>query len=84
VCISIGPTIWVGAIPAPHTTEDMLRGLLGRFGEIRRVYLRKKRAPAQSWALVTYSSSAAAQVALQAVRGSPLHYTPAPPRRVHC
>jgi hypothetical protein len=62
----------------------MLRGLLGRFGEIRRVYLRKKRAPAQSWALVTYSSSAAAQVALQAVRGCPLHYTPAPPRRVHC
>lgn len=58
--------IWCGNIPATSNSESAIRVLFGRFGEIRRVFVRRKTNPSRSWCLITYRSSTSVDAALAA------------------
>lgn len=56
--------VWVGNIPTHAASDTAIRFLFGRFGEIRRVYLREKQPPSRSWCLLMFRGSEAAKLAL--------------------
>ena len=58
--------IWCGNIPETSNSEAAIRVLFSRFGEIRRVYVRRKSNPSRSWCLMTYRSSKSVDAALGA------------------
>ena len=65
--------IWCGNIPESSCSEPAVRLLFGRFGQIRRVIVRRKPSPSMSWCLITYRSSASVKAALDSpvmVKGS--------------
>ena len=56
--------IWCGNIPESSSSDSAIRLLFGRFGQIRRVIVRRKPSPNMSWCLITYRSSASVKAAL--------------------
>lgn len=56
--------IWCGNIPEMSNSESTIRLVFSRFGEIRRVFVRRKSKPSRSWCLITYRSSASVDAAL--------------------
>ena len=58
--------IWCGNIPETSNSESAIRVLFGQFGQIRRVFVRRKSNPSRSWCLITYRSSASVHAALAA------------------
>lgn len=58
--------IWCGNIPETSNSESAIRVHFSQFGEIRRVFVRRKSAPSRSWCLITYRSSTSVDAALAA------------------
>ena len=56
--------LWVGNIPEASATESAIRLLFNSYGDIRRVYLRRKPSPGKSWCLLMFRASESSQAAL--------------------
>jgi hypothetical protein len=52
--------VWVGNVPETSANEAAIRLLFNSYGDIRRVYLRKKTSPSMSWCLLMFRASESA------------------------
>jgi hypothetical protein len=56
--------VWVGNIPEGSAQDSNIRLLFAGCGDIRRVYMRRKKSPSMSWCLLMFRASESATVAL--------------------
>ena len=57
--------VWVGNIPEATANDTSIRLLFGSHGDIRRVYMRRKKSPSMSWCLLMFRASESATAALK-------------------
>ncbi len=57
--------MWVGNIPESSAQDTNIRLLFADFGDIRRVYMRRKTSPSKSWCLLMFRASESAEAALK-------------------